>query len=1047
MGTAGTTLSYPRNAVMKSTKKKSIPDRTRPGSTTSARIAGNSQGESAPHLCVKTTTGDQSQKIEMLKQGIVIGTWNVRTLHATGKLKELTHELQRYRWNILGLAEVRWPGVGEMVTDEGHKLWYMGEERKSERGVAFLVHKDIKGSVMECRPISSRLISIRIAAKPMNITVIQVYAPTTASSEDEIEDFYHELGSVIDNSPKKDVLIVQGDWNAKVGIDAYQDYAGTVGKFGWGVTNDRGTRMLEFARFHNLSIANTLHCHKPSRRTTWHSPNGKDHNQIDFILVSRRFVSGVNAAKTRTFPGADIGSDHDMVLMTLKTRLKKYQNNNNPRVRYDLRKLDDPNIREQFQAKLGGRFAPLLLLQNITEIEEGFTKEMNAVAEEILGQKRYVKRPWITDEALRLCDRRRELKKRRFDGVDQQGINHTLEYKVANANIRKELRAAKGSWINSQCQAIEENLRHTNTKQAFAIVKNLTRNRQSRTAVINDKNGRMITEAKAVAERWREYCHDLYSHPLNVDTDIMKRPQEVEEQEERLPILREEVVTAIKQLKAGKAAGIDNIPGELLREGGESTVSILLKICNEVWISGKWPPSWTTSIIVPIPKKGDLKECQNYRTISLISHPSKVLLKVILNRLRPQIEPLLADEQAGFRAGRSTVEQILNLRLLCEKYADHSRELHHNFIDFTKAFDRVWQEGLWAIMRRHGISKEIIECIKSAYDSSECTVMYGNLLSDKFHPQLGVRQGCPLSPCLFNLFLEEVMAEALEGFEGTISIGGRNISNLRFADDIDLLAGSNQELADLTACLDKAAVRYGMEISVSKSKILAMGVKSTQPDIYIRGNKLETVQSFKYLGATITEDARCVTEIKTRIAIATGALAKLEILWKDKSIALTSKVRLLRAITLSTALYGCESWTLTAEMERRLQAFEFRCYRKILRIPYTAHRTNESVWAEITEKGGPQEHLLVTIKRRKMRWFGHVNRSNGLAKLIMQGSVEGRRSRGRPRMSWLDNIRVWTGKTTEEIHCLSKNRKAWKHISFMSASYTATPRSTRSRDR
>jgi len=144
---------------------------------------------------------------------------------------------------------------------------------------------------MECRPISSRLICIRIAAKPKNITVIQIYAPTSTSSESEIEQFYAELCSAIDDTPKKDVLIVQGDWNAKVGPDAYRDYAGTIRRYGWGTTNDRGTRMLEFARYHNLKIANAMHCHKPSRRTTWHSPSGEYHNQIDFILVSKRFVS------------------------------------------------------------------------------------------------------------------------------------------------------------------------------------------------------------------------------------------------------------------------------------------------------------------------------------------------------------------------------------------------------------------------------------------------------------------------------------------------------------------------------------------------------------------------------------------------------------------------------------------------------------------------------------------------------------------------------------------------------------------------------------
>ena len=128
---------------------------------------------------------------------------------------------------------------------------------------------------------------------------------------------------------------------------------------------------------------------------------------------------------------------------------------------------------------------------------------------------------------------------------------------------------------------------------------------------------------------------------------------------------------------------------------------IIHKICNLVWKTRTWPSQWTKSIIVPLPKKGDLQDCSNYRTIRLISHPSKVLL--ILTRLRPQVEEVLAEEQAGFRKGRSTTEQIFNVRILCEKFRDHCRELHHDFVDFKKVFDRVWHKALWCTMKKHNI--------------------------------------------------------------------------------------------------------------------------------------------------------------------------------------------------------------------------------------------------------------------------------------------------------------------------------------------------------
>ena len=117
-------------------------------------------------------------------------------------------------------------------------------------------------------------------------------------------------------------------------------------------------------------------------------------------------------------------------------------------------------------------------------------------------------------------------------------------------------------------------------------------------------------------------------------------------------------------MKKGKSAGVDNILAELVQAGGEDVISALTTICNKIWQTGEWPSPWTQSLFITRPKKGNLQQCQNYRTISLIIHPSKVMLKIILNRLKPQADKIIAEEQAGFRAGRSTTEQSFNLRIL-----------------------------------------------------------------------------------------------------------------------------------------------------------------------------------------------------------------------------------------------------------------------------------------------------------------------------------------------------------------------------------------------
>ena len=125
---------------------------------------------------------------------------------------------------------------------------------------------------------------------------------------------------------------------------------------------------------------------------------------------------------------------------------------------------------------------------------------------------------------------------------------------------------------------------------------------------------------------------------------------------------------AVQSLKKGKSAGVDDSPAELIQAGGEDVITAPTTICNKIWQTGEWPTLWTQSLVITLPKKGNLQQCQVYRTINLISHPSKVMLKIILNRLKPQAEKIIAEEQAGFRAGRITTEQIFNLRILCEKY-------------------------------------------------------------------------------------------------------------------------------------------------------------------------------------------------------------------------------------------------------------------------------------------------------------------------------------------------------------------------------------------
>ena len=263
-------------------------------------------------------------------------------------------------------------------------------------------------------------------------------------------------------------------------------------------------------------------------------------------------------------------------------------------------------------------------------------------------------------------------------------------------------------------------------------------------------------------------------------------------------------------------------------------------------------------------------------------------------------------------------------------------------------------------MRKYNISANLVRTIEQLYDKATSAVQMNGSIEEWFRTTVGVRQGCVLSPTLFDIFLERNMSDALEEHDGKVSVGGRNITNLRF--DIDVLAEEEQELDALVVSLDKSCTRYKMEISAEKTKLMTNSANGIQREMKVKGQKFGTVTSFKYLGAVVSDDGS-KPEVLPRIAQATAALTKLKPIWRDNNISLGSKVELMRSLVISIFLYTCESWTLTAELEKRTQAFEMRCYRRLLNISYKDHVTNEEVRRKIQADIGEYDELLNLVKK------------------------------------------------------------------------------------
>ena len=228
-------------------------------------------------------------------------------------------------------------------------------------------------------------------------------------------------------------------------------------------------------------------------------------------------------------------------------------------------------------------------------------------------------------------------------------------------------------------------------------------------------------------------------------------------------------------------------------------------------------------------------------------------------------------------------------------------------------------------------SFKTIECL---YNKAASAVCHDNNIGKWLWTTNGVCQGCLLSPTLFNIFLERIMAGALKDCEGTVSIGGMAITNLHFDDNIDGLAGQEQEPVKKVNHLEEASTAYSMQISAEKTQLMTNNTNGISTDITIDNKKLETLCSVKYLAAIVSDEGS-KPEVLSRIAQTIAAVTKPKVIWNNKNITISSKIRLMRSLAMSTFLYACETWTITADIERRIQALEMTCFCKLLVQRYT----------------------------------------------------------------------------------------------------------------
>jgi hypothetical protein len=550
-----------------------------------------------------------------------------------------------------------------------------------------------------------------------------------------------------------------------------------------------------------------------------------------------------------------------------------------------------------------------------------------------------------------------------------------------------------------------------NNKGLKSVRQQITRARRLMVAV-RGEDGSIITDRDGIVERCAEYYRKLYSSTAD-------RPDQTNSSdEEPIPdVLSSEVEKAVNQMKRNKAPGEDGIAIELIKEGGAETHKLLASLFTSCIRSRQTPKEWNNGIIILLHKKGDVKDIGNYRPISLISHISKLLTKVIQNRLEGTLDFNQPREQAGFRKGFSTTDHLQVVTQLIEKTNEYGLPLCLAFVDYEKAFDSVEHKKILEALGNHGVNKGYIELLTHMYNNGTSVIRLDRE-SSKFPIQRGVRQGDTISPKLFNAGLEQVFRELKWDNKG-IEINGDLLNHLRFADDNLLICSSGEELQDMLKQLDTESSKLGLKMNMKKTKVM-FNKYAPERAVTINGSVVERVEEYVYLGQLVTTDSDKTAEIKRRMAAGWGAFGKYRDIMKSK-MPMCLKRKIYNQCVQAAITYGCQTWALTRRMQERLRVTQRSMERAMIGITRRDKMTN--VW--IRQQTGLQD-IVVRSKELKWQWAGHVARltDNRWTKQVTEWiPSNGKRKRARPKTRWEDEIRKSAGVTWMRM---ARNREQWK---------------------
>ena len=853
--------------------------------------------------------------------------WNVNGLSTKLTDPDFLHFVSSF--DICCLTETfTFPGFDFSVCFDNYVVLHspavkLSQHGRCSGGTVLMFKKSLQGFISEIQTGFPNILCLKISKelinKPNNLFCIGMYNHPSNSVYYKGKDFLscfellEQFMLSILESYGDCHFMIGGDLNARIGdwsfetevFDFVTDKDVYSRKTQDSVTNGFGKMLIELCTMFELTPLNGLCKGDIDGSFTYHSDRGN--SLIDYIMCSIDVFDIVDTFSVTP----RVETDHMAVCARLFGCVDSFLNYDQENVSFDkvfwdLDKLhmflDYFNCEE---AKVNLENASRVVDSDVEAAVSKFTETMcNATScmkrTVRIGRRSRTTNKWFDEEC-------RVLKREAKQMLNRYARSRTLEnkqrYKEKRTHYQKVLKEKKKEYKKTIQDSL---LNHRKDSKHFWSTINRTRKRQT------DKPKIDINVLKQHFENiLAKQIEDKESTDWDLEDDIVVEDLDKD-------ITEQEVQWALRRLKGGKAGGLDEVIAESLKAAEPFIVPFLTKLFNRLFQTGYFPTDWSCSVIIPLFKKGNVSNPENYRGISLLSVISKLFTAILNKRLYnwAEQEQKINEEQAGFRKEYSTIDHVFSLISMIKACLGGrgKGKLYVAFIDYKRAFDSVDRNSLWKVLQKIKTSTKMIRVLQGMYSSVQACVRWGQSVSTFFDCPAGLKQGCLLSPLIFSLLISEVGdAVSSHGRDGFQFLPGlKEIFLLLFADDIALISTTPFGLQNQINSLEYASKNFGLTVNLDKTKVMVFrkgGHLSKHEKWYYNGQQIENVNSYKYLGYTLTTKLSEDIALREFVGRAKAKVVQImKSLWSLGSMQLEVFFKLFDAQVRPSLLYAAEVW-------------------------------------------------------------------------------------------------------------------------------------------